>query len=118
MDLYRRCNFDQKLLNKNILYIIIPMSPNNLKERIEYLTSLRIFTSDKYGIWGWDPLGVIGGLIFLIWGMLNYAIPGFWRLILIILGALLFTVCIIRIERRYSKFKNEIFRELNNIQYH
>ena len=91
------------------------MSSRDLKDRVDYLTSIRIITSDKYRIWHLDPLGVITGIILILWGILTYDFPGLWRLTLIVLGTILLSVCSARIERRYSRFKRELLKEIDKL---
>ncbi len=93
------------------------MSSKNLRDRVNYLTSLRLLTSDKYGIWRLDPLGVLFGILLLLWGIVEYNIPGPWRIAMITCGAILLSVCSLRIERRYTHFRNEIFRDLENMRH-
>jgi len=84
------------------------MDKKELEERVDYLSSTKLLTSDKYRIWGYDSIGVITGIIFILWGIMNYNFSILWRIILITLGVILLSVCSVRIERRYSKFKAEI----------
>ncbi len=93
------------------------MEREDLKERVDYLTSTRMITSDKYRIWRFDSIGVIAGIVFLAWGILGYGFPSLLGITLIILGAILLPVCSLRIERRYSRFKREILEEIDNSQY-
>ncbi len=83
-----------------------------LKDKVDYLTSTRMLRSDKYGIWGWDIVGVVVGILLLLCGIANYEISLPWRAILIVIGAILLSVCSIRIERRYSKFKREVMSKI------
>ncbi len=83
-----------------------------LKDKMDYLTSTRVLRSDKYGIWGWDIVGVVAGILLLLWGIANYEISLPWRAILIVIGAILLSVCSIRIERRYSKFTREVMSKI------
>ena len=94
------------------------MDRGNLKDGIDYLTSNRMLVSDKYGIWRFDSIGVFAGIIFLIWGFLDYSFPNWWRFLLIIIGAILLSVCSLRIERRYSQFKKDIMKDLERVQHH
>ncbi len=88
------------------------MNHDELKDRFDYLTSLRFFTSDKYGIWRWDPLLVILGLILMAVGVGDPDFPGLWRLGMITLGAVMLIVGFVRIDRRLTKFKKDILKEL------
>jgi len=88
------------------------MHKKELKERVDYLSSTKLLTSDKYRIWGYDPIGVIVGIIFVIWGIMNYNFSILWRFTLIILGVILFVVCSVRIERRYTRFRSEIMKKI------
>ncbi len=91
------------------------MRGSDIEERVDYLTSLKLLTSDKYGIWGIDIIGVIVGILFLAWGIVNSTITELWRLVFVILGAILLVGCSVRIERRYTKFKNKIFRDIESL---
>ena len=82
-----------------------------LKDKVDYLTSTRILRSDKYGIWGWDIVGVVVGIL-LLWGIANYEISLSWKMVLIIIGVILLSVCSVRIERRYSKFKRGVMSKI------
>jgi len=92
------------------------MHKKELEERVDYISSTKLLTSDKYRIWGYDSIGVIAGIIFIIWGIMNYNFSILWRFTLIILGVILFVVCSVRIERRYNKFKAEILGEMKKFQ--
>ena len=83
-----------------------------LKDKVDYLTSTRMLTSDKYGIWGWDIVGIVLGILLLLWGIAIYDISLLWRVSLIVLGIILLSVCSVRIEKRYRKLKGEIEREI------
>ncbi len=92
------------------------MNPQEMRERVEYLTSLRLLTSDKYGIWKIDPIGIIIGFIALLSGVFISSLSGIWRLCFIIVGAFLIVICGIRIERRYNNFKEETLREIEKLK--
>ncbi len=89
---------------------------SDLGERVEYLTSLKIMTSDKYGIWGLDALGIIAGMVLIIWGLFNYNFSGIWRFLLIIIGVFLLTLCSFRINKRYSQFKINLLKDIERLQ--
>ncbi len=88
----------------------------NIKDRIEYLSSLKLLTSDPYGIWGIDIIGVIAGILFMLWGLGNPTLPGLWRLFFTILGAVLLIVCSMRIDRRYAAFKEKLLMDVESLQ--
>ncbi|AGB04342.1 hypothetical protein AciM339_0454 [Aciduliprofundum sp. MAR08-339] len=92
------------------------MKGGELKDRVEYLTSLRILTSDKYGIWGLDPLLFIPGLFLMALGIGNPYFPTPWRLGIIILGAVMLIASSIRIEKRFSPFKRKILEEIEKCE--
>ncbi len=83
-----------------------------LKDKVDYLTTTRMLTSDKYGIWGWDIVGVAIGILLLLWGVAIFEISLLWRVSLIVLAIILLSVCSVRIERRYNKFKSEFVNKL------
>jgi len=83
-----------------------------LKDKVDYLTSTRLLTSDKYGIWGWDIVGVVVGILLLLWGIASYEILLPWRAGLVVVGAIFLSLCSVRIDRRYNKFKGEIVSKL------
>ncbi len=83
---------------------------------MDHISSTKIITSDKYEFWGRDAIGVTLGFISLLWGIGNCSFPGTWRLIMIISGVFLLSVCSIRIERIYIKFKNEILRKIELLE--
>ncbi len=92
------------------------MKSGELKDRVEYLTSLRLLTSDKYGIWGLDPLLFIFGLILIALGIGNPYFPAPWRLGIIILGAVMLIASSIRIEKRFSQFRKETLEEIDRCE--
>ncbi len=83
-----------------------------LKDKVDYLTSTRMLTSDKYGIWGWDIVGIVLGILLLLWGIVIYDISLLWRVSLIFLGIILLSVCSVRIEKRYQKFKRSVMNKI------
>ncbi len=92
------------------------MPLRDLRDRVDYLTSTKMITSDKYGIWGWDAIGVAIGIILLLWGIGDFDFPILWRLTMIIVGALTLFGCSVRIERRYSRFKKELLEDIDKLQ--
>ncbi|ADD08403.1 hypothetical protein [Candidatus Aciduliprofundum boonei] len=83
-----------------------------IKDKVDYLTSTKMLRSDKYGIWGLDIVGVVVGMLLLIWGIVNFEFSWLWKATLIIIGIILLSVCSVRIERRYEKFKRDIMSKI------
>ncbi len=83
-----------------------------LKDKMDYLTSTRMLRSDKYGIWGWDIVGVVAGMLLLVWDIVNFEFSWLWKAALIVIGVILLSLCSVRIERKYSKFKGEVMSKI------